>query len=171
MNKETGEARKRATTVVWRVIYAVFPQLQKILLKLHIIWHENGRQRYHIGWLRKGATLEELKKHLSEKWHFGNHFVAWKDDDQVLSWRRLENFEKQWHLRVYADGEIRGHYEDTPEASPLRHMREIDETDRTEEFRTFLGPYCVRRRSPIRLTPDRTMTDLVSEMTVDTHSV
>ncbi|NNM84050.1 hypothetical protein HKL94_02430 [Candidatus Parcubacteria bacterium] len=171
MNKEPVGARERVAKIVWRAAYAIFPSLQKILLKLHIIWHENGRQRYHIGWLRRGATLEELKKHLSEKWHFGNHFVAWKDDDQVLSWRRLESFEKQWHLRVYADGEIRGHYENTPEANPLQHMREDGEIDRTEEFRTFLGTYCVRHRSFVRLTPDRTMTDPVSEITVDDPSV
>lgn len=171
MNKESAKIRKRITTVAWKAVYAVFPSLQKMLLKLHVIWHENGRQRYHVGWLRAGATLEELKKHLSEKWNFGNHFVAWKDDNQVLSWRRLESFEKQWHLRVYADGEIRGHYENTPEASPLRHIREVGEINRTEEFKTFLGTYCAKRRSSMHLKPDRTMTDPVSEITVDSNSI
>ncbi|MEK7144665.1 MAG: hypothetical protein AAB794_02325 [Patescibacteria group bacterium] len=152
--------------VVWKVVYFLFPSLQTFLLKSHLIWHKHDRQRYHIGWLVAGGTLEQLKKHLSEKWNFGNHFVAWKDNDQVLSWRRLENFEEQWHLRVYVDGEIRGHYEKTPEASPLQHFREIGEIDRTDDFKKFLGAYCVDQQSPMHLAPDQTMLDPVSEITI-----
>lgn len=157
---------ERTRQALWRALYPVFPALQKLFLRLHLFWHEPGRQRYHLGWLKAGTTLDELKEHLSTTWQFGNHFVAWRDDDQVLSWRRLASFEEQWHLRVYCDGEIRGHYERTPEANPLKHFREVGETDRTDEFKKFLGAYCVEARSPMHLTPDPTMIDPVSEITV-----
>ncbi len=151
---------------IWKGIYPLFPTVQSTLLRLHIIWHNKERQRFHIGWLKSGATLVELKKYLSERWGFGNHFVAWHDDGQVLSWRRLASFSEQWHLRVYSDGEIRGHYEKTPEAHPFEHFNEVGEADRTNDFKMFLGDFCVAQKSPMRLFPDPTMTDPVSEVTV-----
>ena len=44
---------------IWRNIYQYFPTLQKFALKMD--FHEKGRQRYHIGWLTPGKTLEDLK--------------------------------------------------------------------------------------------------------------
>jgi hypothetical protein len=160
----------RIKMMFWRFLYPIFPSVQNMLLKSHLIWHKSGRQRYHIGWLASGVTLDELKKHLSEEWHFGNHFVAWKDTAQVLSWRRLKDFNDQWHIRVYEDGEIRGHYEKTPESSPIQHFREVKETDRREDFKKFLGDYCVETQTPMHLVPDTTMTDPVSEITFEPTS-
>ena len=151
--------------VFWKALYPYFPTLQGALVRSHIIRHESGRQRYHLGWLAPHVSLEKLKDHLSREWNFGNHFVAWKDTDQVLSWRRLASFEEQWHLRVYADGEIRGHYERTPEASPLKHFEEVGETARAAEFKKFLGAYCVAHPTFRHLQPDSTMIHPVSEMT------
>lgn len=157
----------RVREFIWERIYFFFPALQRFLLRTHLIWHTPGRQPFHIGWLRANVTLVELKHHLAREWGFGNHFIAWKDTDQVLSWRRLENFNEQWHLRVYTDGEIRGHYEKTPEGSPLQHFAEMGEKNRQDDFKKFLGAYCVAERSPMHLVPDRTMTDPVSEITVE----
>lgn len=67
-------------------------KIQRFLLRAHIINHDKGRQPYHIGWLAPGRTLQELKEHLHEEWGFGNHFVAWIDEGQVLSWRKLLDF-------------------------------------------------------------------------------
>src|SRR3989344_3676516 len=107
---------------IWHFIYKFFPTIQKELLKLHLIWHQRGRQKYHIGYLKPGKTLEELKNHLHDEWGFGNHFVAWSDDSQVLSWRKLADFYHQYHLRIFSDGEIRGHFEYTPEGHPIAHF-------------------------------------------------
>ncbi len=159
---------ERLRESLWKRIYPLFPPLQNALLKMHLIWHKKERQRFPIGWLRSGATLQELEDHLSKNWGFGNHFVAWKDTDQVLSWRRLENFEEQWHLRVYADGELRGHYERTPEANPIEHFREVGELDRLDDFKKFLGEYCADQPSPMTLTPDPLAASSVSEITVET---
>jgi len=154
---------------IWRHLYRIFPWLQKHFLKWHLVWHEKGRQPYHIGWLAPGKTLKELEKHLHNEWGFGNHFVAWKDNGQVLSWRKLESFEKQYHLRVFKDGEIRGHYEETPEGEPIAHFVEIGEEPRLEDFYKFLGHYIVKKKHISHLRPDVTIAP-DSELTVDNEN-
>lgn len=141
---------------IWRQIYKVFPSLQHFLLRIHLIWHDKRKQKYHIAWLAPGKTLEELKRHLYPKWGFGNHFVAWTDKDQVLSWRKLVDFKHQYHLRVFKDGEIRGHYEYTPEAKPYNHFKEIGEENRKEDFLKFLGEFAVQKKyiSHLEMDPD-----------------
>ena len=152
---------------IWRGIYKFFPTFQKWLLKEHLIWHEQKRQRYHIGWLAPGKTLGGLKRHLHEKWGFGNHFVAWTDEGQVLSWRKLADFDDQYHLRVFEDGEICGHYEYTPEAHPLDHFEEKGETERKSDFLKFLGDFVVQKKhfAHLKMDPDAYNPD--SELTID----
>lgn len=151
---------------IWRRLYKVFPWLQRHFLKWHLVWHEKGRQPYHIGWLASGKTLKALEKHLHNEWGFGNHFVAWTDRGQVLSWRKLENFDYQYHLRVFKDGEIRGHYEYTPESKPVAHFAEINEQARIDEFKKFLGNYIVQKKHISHLKPDKTKAP-ESEFTID----
>lgn len=158
----------RVKQKTWRVIYKFFPTFQHALLRWGIIHHNGGRQRYHIGWLRAGKTLEDLKMHLHTKWGFGNHFVAWTDSGQVLSWRKLTDFEDQYHLRVFEDGEICGHYELTPEAHPLDHFKEKGEINKKEDFLKFLGEYVTDRPAPgmhLKMDPNAFNPD--SEVTVD----
>jgi len=152
---------------LWRVIYKFFPTLQRDLLKWGLIHHDPSRQPYHIGWLAPGKTLEELKEHLHNKWGFGNHFVAWTDTDQVLSWRKLANFQDQWHLRVYKDGEICGHYEFTPEAHPIEHLEEKGEREANADFLKFLGDFVVQEKHISHLTFDPDAYNPDSEMTID----
>lgn len=141
---------------IWHFIYKFFPSLQKFFLKWGIIWHKKVRQKYHLGWLVPGKTLEDLKMHLHNEWGFGNHFIAWEDDSQVLSWRKLADFEDQYHLRVFSDGEIRGHYEFTPESHPIAHFKEEGETAHKEDFLKFLGDFVTQERyiSQLEMDPD-----------------
>ena len=141
---------------IWHFIYKFFPTFQKAFLKLHLIWHKDKRQRFHIGWLTSGKTLEELKNHLHTKWNFGNHFIAWRDSEQVLSWRKLEDFNHQYHLRVFYDGEVRGHYEYTPEGHPLKHFSEKGEDFHRKEFLKFLGDFVTQKKhtSQLEIDPD-----------------
>jgi hypothetical protein len=140
----------------WHFIYKFFLPVQRTLLKLGIINHAGGRQKYHIGWLQKGKTLVGLKKHLHEKWGFGNHFIAWKDKNQVLSWRKLADFQDQYHLRVYSDGEIRGHFEFTPEEHPFEHLEEKGEKEAQKDFLKFLGDFVTEKKyiSHLEMDPD-----------------
>ena len=151
---------------IWNRIYPIFSKFRDHLLKWHLIWHEKGRQPYHLGWLAPGKTLQDLEKHLHDKWGFGNHFVAWHDDGQVLSWRKLQSFDWQYHLRVFEDGEIRGHYEYTPESKPVDHFIEKGEKPRLKDFKKFLGNFAVSYKYVSKLKPD-VNTAPESELTID----
>ena len=152
---------------IWNFIYTFFLPARKFLLKIGVIWHKKGRQRYHIGWLAPGKTLEGLKKHLHEKWGFGNHFIAWIDEDQVLSWRKLTDFQDQYHLRVYKDGEICGHFEFTPEAHPLEHMEEVGEKNTKADFLKFLGEFVTKKKHTSHLKMDPDAFDPKSEISIE----
>lgn len=152
---------------IWNLIYTFFLPARKFLLKIGVIWHKKGRQRYHIGWLAPGKTLEGLKKHLHEKWGFGNHFIAWIDEDQVLSWRKLTDFQDQYHLRVYKDGEICGHFEFTPEAHPLEHMEEVGEREANADFIKFLGEFVTTKKHISHLKMDPDAFDPKSEISIE----
>ena len=145
---------------IWRVIYPIFPFFERVALP----FHKKERQRFHIGWLEEGYTLADLKRFLMNE-GFGNHFVAWEDTDQVLSWRKLASFSEQYHLRVYSDGEIRGHFELTPEAEPTKHFMEIGEVDKKADFKAFLGPLVTSKKHPMHLTVDTTVPTPDSEIT------
>jgi hypothetical protein len=151
----------------WDFMYSFFLPIRKFLLKNGIIWHKKGRQKYHIGWLARGKTLEGLKEHLHEKWGFGNHFIAWIDENQVLSWRKLTDFQDQYHLRVYKDGEICGHFEFTPEAHPLEHLEEKGEVNKKEDFLKFLGGFVVQEKYISHLKMDPAAFDPKSEITIE----
>lgn len=147
---------------LWNLLYPVWPQLEHRLLFLH----HKKRQKYHIAWLSPHYTLEELKHHLSTKWGFGNHFVAWEDRSQVLSWRKLNSFQQQYHLRIFVDGEIRGHFEYTPESSPIAHLLKKGQQAKTKDFLQFLGPCATTKKHISHLQPTETrFTKKESEIT------
>ena len=125
----------------WYVIYPVFPYLQKALVALRII-HHRGRQPWRIGWVVPHRTLKEFYRFAHTK-GFANHFIAWQDDGQLVSLRRREGFKYQYHLRVFNDGEVRGHYEETPEDHPIAHFDEKVFQPRTADFRRWLGNWVV----------------------------
>jgi hypothetical protein len=127
-------------------------------------FHERKRQPYHIGWLHPKKSLADLKRHLSSKWGFGNHFVAWEDTDQVLTWRKLASFDEQYHLRVFNDGEIRGHYEYTPESAPVKHFFSENLNPKHYDFLHFLEGYVVFQKYPRKLFADTTVPDASSEI-------
>lgn len=153
---------ERLESRIWHWLYPIFPKLQKPFLR----FHDAGRQKYHLGYLAKGKTLQDLERHLHDRWGFGNHFVAWQDSGQVLSWRKLVDFEHQYHLRVFSDGEIRGHYEYTPEAKPLSHFEEHGEQERLAQFKKFLEGFVSDVPSGVQLQPDVNIAP-ESEITVD----
>ncbi len=123
---------------MWRkFIYPIFPYVQKTLLWLHII-HHSKRQPWLIGNLKRGRSIPDFIKYLHAQ-GFWNHFVAWHDPDQIASLRHLTDFREQYHLRIFKDGEVRGHYEETPEAHPIAHFAEKGMQARRERFLEFVG--------------------------------
>lgn len=132
----------RTKYIFWKLISPGYEWGRDTLLRLGIIHHE-GRQNFLIGTLAPRVKIEDLLAYLIDVQGFANNFIAWTDDGEVLSLRRLENFEWQYHLRIFSDGEVRGHYEYTPEAHPAWHSMEVRWEPRYEEFRRFLGDWIV----------------------------
>jgi len=133
--------------LVWRhVIGPVFPSVRDTLVKLRILRHD-FRQNWHIGWLASGRSVAELADHLRGK-GFEKYKIAWIDADEILGMRKLDGFPYQYHVRVFSDGEIRGHYEKTPEAHPIKHFKEETFEPRTEEFLAILSGFLEAREIP-----------------------
>lgn len=127
----------KAQFAIWKIIAPIFPHLRDFLLKLKLIRHQSGRQKYPLGWLPKGLNPQRIEAFLA-KHNFKKHAIAWVDEGEVLGLRRLESFRYQYHLRVFEDGEVRGHFEVTPEHKPIHHLKEKGMERRREVFLTFL---------------------------------
>jgi hypothetical protein len=98
------------------------------------------RQNYVLGRLRRDKKVSEFLQYLAGIGFF-NHFIAWEDDGQVASLRKLVDFKWQYHLRVFKDGEVRGHYELTPESHPFKHYKKRGQVPHREEFMMFVGDW------------------------------
>jgi hypothetical protein len=133
----------RAKYHFWKGIYPFHNRVRDILLKTHILTPPyTYRQNYVIGRLRKGRKMADFLRYL-DAIEFRNHFIAWDDDGQVASLRKLVDFEWQYHLRIFKDGEVRGHYELTPESHPFQHYNKRGQEPRREDFLAFLGDWIV----------------------------
>jgi|JI10StandDraft_1071094.scaffolds.fasta_scaffold187755_3 hypothetical protein len=120
----------------------LFPIAQKIVLGLRIIKGPTSiegplqRQPFSIGYLRDDVSIAFIKQQLKGDGYFTNR-VAYIDPGQVLSMRKIskEFPDVQYHIRVFSDGEVRGHKEYTPEDHPIKHMKEDFFFSDMQEFR------------------------------------
>jgi hypothetical protein len=126
----------------WLGVYPYYADIRDTLLKLRLIRHA-GRQNYVIGKIAAGRSVEDFVRYISTK-GFGNHFIAWEDEDEIIGLRRPEGFKHQYHLRIFKDGEVRGHYELTPEAHPIKHLKCKGQEPRSEDFFEFCGDWITR---------------------------
>lgn len=83
------------------------------------IFEPNGRQPYIVGRLKRGINFDKIKKRL-EMFGFEKPKLEWRDLGQIFSARLMEG-DWQYHLRIFKDGEVRGHLELAPK-HPLRHI-------------------------------------------------
>lgn len=133
------EVHNRIKYWVWRVYTPVHPYLRNISMQLGLRasmfapMETEGRQDYLLGKLDPNRTLSDFIRYLLSQ-GYGNHFVAWKDDGELVSLRKTNGFKYQYHLRVFDDGEVRVHYEYTPEYRPLQHLIQIGFENRIAEF-------------------------------------
>jgi hypothetical protein len=98
------------------------------------------RHRFPLGFLRPGFSEKEFLLLMRERGFFIQP-MAFVDPGQALSLRRLdpENPRRQYHIRLYKDGEVRGHYEKTPEDHPLDHLREAGFEEKKDVFLKMLS--------------------------------
>lgn len=127
----------RYQTWFWSMVYFLMPKLTAFIQFFG--WHR-FRQNYVVGFLRKDKSSEDLIKYLHKK-GYSKAYMAWKDSGEVLSLRRITRHKFQYHLRLFEDGEIRGHYEYTAEANPLGHLYEIVFNNPDEYLKHLLHEY------------------------------
>jgi len=133
------ELKNRFKYALWRVVTPIHPYVRDVgqalgLARIH--QKHAGRQDFLLGTVPK-ESIEPFIKFLLQK-GFGNHFIAWKDQGEVVSLRLVNDFTYQYHVRVFEDGEVRGHYEYTPECRPWLHLKAIGQEHRKEEFSKLL---------------------------------
>ena len=121
---------------IFTIYNPIHPYISETLLALGIIRHD-FRQDYLLGILKPEKNIDDLIAHLISH-GFGNHFISWRDPGQIVSLRLATDFRHQLHLRIFTDGEVRGHYEYTPEFRPIAHLNETGFEDRREDFRKLL---------------------------------
>lgn len=102
----------------------------------------NGRQNFLLGKVSPEHSAQELAKFLVSK-GFGNNFIAWRDTDEFISLRKTVDFKQQYHIRIFKDGEVRGHFEFTPEYHPILHMIRVGFEDRPDDFNELLRGWIV----------------------------
>ncbi|HVZ75924.1 MAG TPA: hypothetical protein VG934_01475 [Candidatus Paceibacterota bacterium] len=133
----------RVKYALWRVLDPLHPYARNALaavgyMRKYDKYRPAGRQRFVLGALAQAQTPQTLTEYLLSQ-GFGNHFVALRDKGEIISLRRCPDFTHQYHIRIFEDGEVRGHFEYTPECHPFLHDREIGFEARREEFLALLG--------------------------------
>ena len=104
---------------MWNIIYKLYPSILRILEKLKI---HNSRQPYFITTI-ENIDIQKFERYL-KKVGFEKAILSWKDPGEVLSMRKIDNDKYQYHIRIFSNGEIRGHYEYSSESNPIKHVIE-----------------------------------------------
>jgi len=125
----------------WDLYTPLHPFIRDTLTGSGLLQHD-FRQDFLLGTFDRTRSLRAFVEHLIEQ-GFGRHSIAWKDSGEVFGFRRTDGFRRQYHIRVFTDGEVRGHYEYTPEYSPMKHLLEIDFEDRHAEFLEMLSDWVI----------------------------
>lgn len=134
----------------WTVYMRFYPAIRRIAYHLGIgeffinrfEGGHKGRQPFLMGTIDPSRSVSDLSLFLVEK-GYANHFVAWKDAGELVSLRKTVGFEYQYHLRIFKDGEVRCHYEYTPECHPYLHMLQRGFESRTKEFQELLQGWII----------------------------
>jgi hypothetical protein len=91
----------------------------------------SAREPYHVGWL-KTVNVDVIEENLIRDGWQPNYF-SFGDKGQVTSMRKMyispEGYWKQYHTRVFIDGEICGHNELAYEENAIAHEQGIGTTE------------------------------------------
>lgn len=102
------------------MVYAVQPPVRKVL---QVGGLAKRRQPYLLGRFHgEKYSHDDFRKFLVSI-GFEKSKLAWSEAGEAISMRRVDGLKFQWHVRVFKDGEVRGHYEYSPESHPIRHLR------------------------------------------------
>lgn len=121
----------------WKIVYKIYPPFLRVLEKIGV---HKKRQKFFIGKLRGNVSFENFKKFLFSE-NFESAILAWKDPHEILSLRKIDSKVFQYHLRLYSDREITGHYEYSSEGNPWRHIVETVFEPKEEYFKKLLADF------------------------------
>ncbi len=133
--------RDRLKYFFWTAYTPLQHHLRDIALMLGIL-KQAPRQDFVLGYVAPHQSIQGVTEALIQL-GFGNHFVATQEEGEIVSLRFLDGFTHQYHIRIFEDGEVRGHYELTPECSPVAHVRRQVFEDRRATFEEWLSPHLV----------------------------
>ncbi|MDP3985881.1 MAG: hypothetical protein U1C53_01350 [Candidatus Veblenbacteria bacterium] len=111
----------------WKIFEPFFPTVRDAWVALGLINH-NLRQPYLYGALKAEFTHNDLRTYLKAA-GFTNDYLAWVDPDEILNMRKVVDVIYQYHVRLFVDGEVRGHHEFAAESHPFKHLHDIGLTD------------------------------------------
>lgn len=145
-----------ATRLLRSGFWQVYMPLHYLLRNSLFNVFEHGKPKDFLGKIAPHSSIRELVEFLVEQ-GYGNHFVAWKFKGEVISLRYVENFSHQYHIRVFEDGSVCGHYEHTPESHPFLHtkrffymklgIKEIGIENRSQYFYDLLGDILIKEEN------------------------
>ena len=104
---------------IWKFNYAIYAHLRDFILSVGL-WKHTGRQNFSIGFVNDDIKKDVVSSILKAN-GFENSICSWKDDGEILSMRKLDD-RRQYHVRLFSNGELRGHYEFSPEGAPIKHL-------------------------------------------------
>lgn len=121
----------------WKIIYVIWLPVLRVMefLKIH-----NSRQKFLLGKLSTNHNKETFTKLLLDQ-GFEFDIIAFRDPGQIVGMRKFDTPLYQYHIRLFSDGEIHGHYEYSPEARPIAHCFETGIEPREDFFKKLLTEY------------------------------
>lgn len=129
---------ERLKVFLWKLCEPLFPTVRDTWVFLGFITH-NERQPFPYGWLKADIGERGLRRALTAA-GFTNDYIGWIDPDEVLNMRNVVDVIYQYHVRLFRDGEVRGHYEYTPESHPLKHLRDVGMAEGVDYLKPLLEP-------------------------------
>lgn len=131
-------SKKRAYSKAWHVVYAAHPPVRRVL---QVGGRHKDRHPFLLGMFNfEKYAVEDLEKHLADI-GFEKSRLAWKEEGEVSSMRKVDGKKFQWHIRVFEDGEVRAHYEYSPEVHPIKHLKGHVFHDDKKFLLPLLGDY------------------------------
>ncbi len=114
----------RGSEVFWHAIRWLYrPWLRRFYCWFIGLFSPRRRQEFLVGRLPNGVTHDKFQKFLAGR-GFETISISWIDPGEKVNVRKRVDGEKQYHVRLFNDGEIRGHLEYAPESRPLAHLLE-----------------------------------------------
>jgi len=126
----------------WKVTKWIASKFQRSALFFEA---HSGRQHFHVGWLADEYNKSDLQRFLKKN-GFESIPYSWIDTDEVLGMRKWIKDKYQYHLRLYKDGELAGHYEYAPEFKPIKHLYERYFRSKKRYFKILLKDFLGKKK-------------------------